>query len=67
MTQRLLGYPKDARECFQEAFLADPTYEFAVRQAAWLEHSEGKWEEAAELAKRAAELEIGRASCRERV
>lgn len=56
MTQRLLGSPDKARGCFREAVLADPTYEFAVRQAAWLEHSEGEWEEAAQLARRAAEL-----------
>jgi len=56
MAERLLGEVAEARRLFQEATALDPPYAFAYRQKAWLEHSEGNWEIAADDAIEAARV-----------
>lgn len=56
MIYRLLKDTTTARECFSEASALDGSDEFPLRQLAWISHSEGRWDEAAELVRRAAAL-----------
>jgi tetratricopeptide (TPR) repeat protein len=56
MSERMLGYSDDSKAYLTRAIQHDPKYAFAYRQLAWLEHSEGNWEAAAEWAVKAAQL-----------
>lgn len=59
LSERLLHAPDAARQCLEHAIQLDPRYEFAHRQLAWLEFSQGQWERGAEFAIKAATLEPG--------
>lgn len=57
MVWRLLKEIEKAETAFRDALAIDPAYGFALRQLAWLLHSDGAFEEAAETAIRAAQAE----------
>jgi tetratricopeptide (TPR) repeat protein len=56
MAERMLGFSNESRAYLQEAINLDAKYAYAYRQYAWLEHTEGNWDEAATKATTAAEL-----------
>ncbi len=57
MALRVLGDISRAREAFRNSLACDPRYIFALRQLAWLEHSQGNLADAGRLAEEAAKCD----------
>lgn len=64
LAERVLGMPDLARQSFQRSTAVDDAYEFGYRQLAWLEHSQGNWDDAARYATKASELSPNNARTR---